>query len=138
MAEPIALPPAAVAQAATSVESTAKSVAALVFWLDGLFALGAIAMTTREPRDLGTMVFGFGFWVVLLTWCGLRFVRRARVAGVAGRIATTDASTTWLLQDRMIVAVDAAGIPAPARSFKISRKLRAVLTAVPSARVVAG
>lgn len=136
-ADSIQLPRECIEQTADSVASTQKSIATVMIWLLGLFAVGGVAFMFDAPGgELAETLGGFGFWVALFTWLSVRYVRKARRIRDTGRLATSDPSMQWYLSGRLIVPADAQGVPQPARAFKISSRLRTVLTAVPRAQLV--
>ncbi len=136
MSESIQLPAESVEQAATSVISSAKSSLAMMFWMDGLFVIAAIAILTRDAREFGTMLAGLGFWAVVLGLVTRRPWKRVQTARAALLAVKTGRTLTWLLSDRLIVAVNERGIPQTELSFKIASGTRQLLLAVPTARVV--
>ncbi len=114
-----------------------KSVATIMFWLDGLFVAGVIAMLAdRSKPDWASLAGGMAFWVGLFSILAIRSVLKARKATARAALATTDKSLRWYLNGKMIVAASAEGAPLPDLSFKISQRLVTVLTAVPRAHVV--
>lgn len=136
MSESIQLPAESVEQAATTVISAGKSSLAMMLWLDGLLVVTAIAILTREPKDFGSMLGGLGFWAVIFALLTRRPWKRVKTARAALLAAKTNASLTWLLSDRLIVAVNERSIPLAELSFKIARGTRQLLLAVPQARLV--
>lgn len=135
MSESIQLPAESVEQAATSVISSGKSSLAMWFWMNGVFVLAAIAILLRETKDFGTMLGGLAFWGVVLAFLTRRPWKRVKTARAAQLAAKTE-RLTWLLSDRLIVAVNERNIPVADLSFKISRGTRQLLLAVPQARLV--
>src|SRR5690606_34559438 len=69
---------------------------------------------------------------------GFRAVGNASRATRAGNLAKQDPSYTWRLSGKYIIAADAAGAPHPELSFKLNRKLRTMLLALPRADLRAG
>jgi hypothetical protein len=133
------LPPESIAQAATSMASRHKSVATIMFWLDGLFVCGAIAMAADQSKlDWASKLGGMLFWVALFTFLAVRSLRKASRATRIGARASADRSLTWYLNQKVIVGANATGAPLPDLSFKVTSSLINVLTAVPQARVVSG
>ena len=131
------LPPESVAQCSTAMASRHKSVATVMFWLDGLFVAGVIAMLAdRSKPDWVSLAGGMAFWVGLFSILAIRSVLKARKATALGARATSDRSLRWYLNGKMIVAASDTGAPLPDLSFKISSRLITVLTAVPRAPVV--
>jgi hypothetical protein len=135
MSESIQLPAESVDQAATSVISAGKSSLAMMFWMDGIFVVAAIAILTKETRDFGTMLGGLAFWAVVLAFLTRRPWKRVKTARAA-QLAAKSGQMTWLLSERLIVAVNERNIPLGELSFKIPRGTRQLLLAVPQARVV--
>ncbi|CAN5778090.1 hypothetical protein BH11MYX3_BH11MYX3_01820 [soil metagenome] len=105
------------------------------FWMNGVFVLAAIAILLRETKDFGTMLGGLAFWGVVLAFLTRRPWKRVKTARAAQLAAKTE-RLTWLLSDRLIVAVNERNIPVADLSFKISRGTRQLLLAVPQARLV--
>jgi len=131
------LPPESVAQCSTAMASRHKSIATVMFWLDGLFVAGVIAMLAdRSKPDWGSLAAGMAFWVGLFSILAIRSVLKARKATALGARAASDRSLRWYLNGKMIVAASDTGAPLPDLSFKISSRLITVLTAVPRAHVV--
>ena len=132
------LPPESVAQCATSMSSRHKSIATIYLWLDGLFAVAAIAMLMNRKRpDWASLAGGMAFWVGLFTILAVWQLAKARNRGKLAKLATSDATKRWYLNGKMIVAANETGAPLPDLSFKITSSLFTVMTAVPRAHVVA-
>ena len=138
--ESISLPAERVAPIAAAVASQRKSIAGVVFFGVVIVAIAMMSVVTRstgtrsDPESVGRAI-GTALWPGLLGWFGLRQLRRARQASAAQR-ATQDASFTWLLNERLVVAVDGHGVARPELAFKVSREQRQILIAVPRAQVV--
>jgi hypothetical protein len=131
------LPPESVAQCTTAMASRHKSVATIMFWLDGLFAAGVIAMIAdRKKPDWASLAGGMAFWVGLFSILAIRALLKARKVTALGKRATEDSSLRWYLNGKMVVGASATGAPLPDLSFKITQRLITVLTAVPRAHVV--
>lgn len=132
------LPSESVAQCATAMSSRHKSVATIFLWIDGLFAVAAVAMLADDKRaDSASLAGGMAFWVGLLTIIAVwQLVKARRSTRIAAR-ATSDRALRWYLNGKMIVAANETGAPLPDQSFKITSRLLTVLTAVPRAHVVA-
>ncbi len=133
------LPPESVAQCATSMSSRHKSIATIFVWLDGLFAVAAVAMLLDRTRpDWGQLAGGMAFWVGLFTILTVWQLSKARKRTKLAKLAASDLSMRWYLNGKMIVGASQTGAPLPDVSFKITSGLVTVLTAVPRAHVVAG
>ena len=131
------LPSESVAQCATAMSSRHKSVATIFCWLDGLFAVAAIAMLIDRKRpDWASLAGGMAFWVGLFTILAVRQLMKARKMTNLGTRATSDPALRWYLNGKMIVCTSATGAPQVDMSFKITPRLITVLTAVPRAHVV--
>jgi len=132
------LPSESVAQCATAMSSRHKSIATIYLWLDGLFAVAAIAMLLDRKRpDWASLAGGMAFWVGLFTILAVWQLAKARKATRLAKLATSDATKRWYLNSKMIVAASETGAPLADLSFKITSRLLTVLTAVPRAQVVA-
>jgi hypothetical protein len=139
------LPPVANDQASSS-----KTAAAVLIFVGALlcFAMvGALFDGELKPdkeltdsAEAAGDVVGFVIGIFLITGLpavfGFRAARNASRATRAGKLAATDPSYTWRLSGKFIFAADAAGVPRPELSFKINKKLRAMLMAIPRASVV--
>lgn len=129
---------------ATDMASGSKTVAAVLFFLSAVLALGVFGMSFDDKKEaLGDdsaeaagAVIGFLLIVGLPGLLGFRHARNASRATRAGKLAQTDLHYTWRLSGKYIIAADGNGAPRPELSFKISRKLRTMLLAVPRAEVV--
>ncbi len=131
------LPPESVAQCSTAMASRHKSVATVMFWLDGLFLAAAIAMLVDRKRpDWASLAGGMAFWVGLFSILAIWSMLKARKATERGKRAASDTSLRWYLNGNLIVAASDTGAPLPDLSFKITSRLITVLTAVPRAHVV--
>lgn len=133
MSNAIELPREGAVQAATSALGSAKSVFALMGFLDGVVTLGMLTVI-RQKADAGHLA-GLGFWLCILGAITMRLWRRVKLVRGALATAQTSTRTTWLLDGRTIIGVE-GGIPQLDLSFKISNTVRNVLVAVPQARVV--
>ncbi len=132
------LPSESVAQCATSMSSRHKSIATIYLWLDGLFAVAAIAMLVDRKRpDWASLAGGMAFWVGLFTILAVWQLTKARNRTKLAKLAASDLTKRWYLNGKMIVAANETGAPLPDLSFKITAGLNTVLTAVPRAQVVA-
>ena len=132
------LPSESVAQCATAMSSRHKSIATIYLWLDGLFAVAAIAMLVdRTKPDWASLAGGMAFWVGLFTILAVWQLTKARNRTKLAKLAASDATKRWYLNGKMIVAANETGAPLPDLSFKITSALITVLTAVPRAHVVA-
>ena len=131
------LPSESVAQCATSMSSRHKSIATIYLWLDGLFAVAAIAMLMDRKRpDWASLAGGMAFWVGLFTILAVWQLSKARKGTKLAKLATSDLSKRWYLNGKMIIGASDSGAPLPDLSFKITSRLLTVLTAVPRAHVV--
>jgi hypothetical protein len=95
------------------------------------------SLSSDGNDSTGGTIFGLGFWMLIFGAFAAKFIgnaRRASAASAAARSRNVDYS--FHLTGRMIVVADANGAPLPNRTFKISRKSRAMLLAVPKATVV--
>lgn len=135
----ISIPAVRIGPVATEAASSAKTVAAIWFFVIALVVVGSAGMAangTGDERDPVQLVVGMLFWGMIVASIAMRYVKAARRATAAIARAQADPSSQWFLSGKMIVGVDASGAPNPGVTFKISRKLRAMLLAVPQATVV--
>jgi hypothetical protein len=65
-------------------------------------------------------------------WALMTALRARRV----GKTAAEDPAFSWCLVGKQLIGVDSNGVPRADRSIRITRGLRAILTAVPRARVI--
>ena len=141
--ESIPIPSERIPPVATEAAGAAKNLAAVFLVFAAIVVLAGIGMAAEgkppsgdDDMGGGAMLFGLLFWLSIPSLLGLRFVRMARRATRAARLAAQDSATTWRLAGKLIVAADGAGVPRPEVSFKISQKLRTMLLAIPRAEVV--
>jgi hypothetical protein len=135
----ISIPAVRIGPVATEAASSAKTGAAIWCFAIAVLVLATIGIATdgtgtkQEPTQL---IVGIVFWVLIVASIAMRYLKAARRASAALARANTDPSSQWFLSGKMIVGVDASGAPNPQVTFKISRKLRTMLLAVPQATVV--
>jgi hypothetical protein len=135
----ISIPAVRIGPVATESATSAKVVAAMSFFAAVVLVLSTIGIATdvsgpkQQPMQL---TVGILFWVGIVGSIAMRYVKTARRALAAASRAHADASSQWFLCGRMIVGVDVSGAPNPDVTFKISRKLRTMLLAVPPATLV--
>ena len=132
----IPIPAGRIGPVATEAASAAKSIAGVVFFLAVIVMLIGAGMITDAKGDTAGTIGGMIFWSLLVASIGVRYAKAARRATAAGERAKADPASHWFLSGRMIVGVDSAGAPSPALTFKISRKLRTMLLAIPAATVI--
>jgi hypothetical protein len=125
-----------VASVARETAANAKLFAALLIAVAGLFVVAAATM--KHKHGVGAAIGGIGFWVVVFGGFGARFLRQARRAEGAIRLVESRSPHQFFLSDRMIVVASDAGALRPEMSFKISKRLRSMLLAVPRASVHRG
>jgi hypothetical protein len=131
--ESIPIPATRIEPVATEAASAAKSIAGVVLFLAVIVLLIGAGMISD---DKGGTAAGMLFWAAIVGSIGWRHVKAARRATVAGRHAAADPASHWFLSGRFIIGMDGAGAPNPALTFRISRKQRKLLIAVPAATVV--
>lgn len=132
----IQLPSECIEQTTASVASRYKTLAAVMGFFGGVFALGGTAMLLdHQQQDAAATAAGMAFWVVLFGYLVFRFLRKAERARRAGQ-ASLDRTMQWFLDGKTVVAADVNGVPQPDLSFDITAKLRTVLTAVPRAQAL--
>jgi hypothetical protein len=145
MGESIGIPSERVVPIATEAASNAKTVGSVMCFFLGLFAIAGIGVladrsggsTTGRTMDGGSLVVGLGFWFIVIGAIASRYLGNAKRASAAVRAATSKTETyTFTLAGNLVVVANSAGVPLPDRSFKVSRKLRTMLVAVPRATVV--
>lgn len=141
----IPIPPERIPPIAKEVADNKKMYAAIWWFGTLLITVAGFASAGDSSRhhhynsdtayDAGTIV-GVGFWVLVLFLIGLRLWRIGRRAARAMDLAT-GGHTAFVLADKLLVAVDERGVSLPDATFKISGKHAAMLTALPSATLVA-
>ncbi|NVB83230.1 MAG: hypothetical protein HOV81_32960 [Kofleriaceae bacterium] len=135
----ISIPAVRIGPVATEAASGAKTVAAIWFFVIAMVMVAAAGNASNGTADQHApmqMVVGMLFWVLIFASIAVRYLRAARRATAAVARASADPSSQWFLSGKMIVGVDASGAPNPGVTFKLSRKLRTMLLAVPAATVV--
>jgi hypothetical protein len=145
--ESVAIPGERIAPIALETASNSKSVAAVLGFLFVLMTIAMFSVIGDDTKDdkpadsaerAGYMV-GKALSVFLFAGVpGLLAVRIARSASRATRaaeVAKGDPATTWYLSGRLVIA-DRSGTLRPELSFKISRKSRTMLLALPRADVI--
>ena len=142
--ESIAIPAERIPPVAKDQSGTSQAIAgvlgfvALAFGVAVISSPGEASPGESAAYDAGFfagVIIGMAIIVGLPGLFAFRSARNAKRATRAAGLAQSDPSYRWSLADRWIVAVDGAGIPRPELSFKISRKLRTMLLAVPRAEV---
>jgi hypothetical protein len=146
MSDSIGIPRERVIPIATEAASNAKTVGSVMCFFLGLFVIAAIGIvadrsggntTTGRSMDAGSLVVGLGVWFLVLGAIANRFLGNARRATAAVRAASsTTEEYTFTLAGNLVIAANSAAVPLPDRSFKVSRRLRTMLLAVPRATVV--
>jgi hypothetical protein len=140
----IPIPAERVPPIAKDQSGTSQAIAGVIGFIAVALAVAVFSAPSEAPPgesaayDAGFfagIVIGMALMVGLPGLFAFRSARNAKRATRAAALASSDPSYRWSLADRWIVAVDAAGIPHPELSFKISRKLRTMLLAVPRAEV---
>ncbi|HEY5944087.1 MAG TPA: hypothetical protein VIV40_01285, partial [Kofleriaceae bacterium] len=122
--------------------SGSKSVAAVllffcvIFGIAMLGALGDDSDKTKDSAENAGRIVGMLLFAGVPGAFGFRAARNASRAGKAGKLATTEPSYSFRLSGKYIIVADGNGAPRPELSFKINRKLRTMLLAVPRAEVV--
>jgi hypothetical protein len=132
----IPIPPERVPPIAKEINSTRMTWAALIWCVTGLFVVGmffADDFDHKHPDHAGAIA-GMGFWVVVTFALGWRQRRLACRADRAFRRAT-EASSTFVLAGRELLAYDTSGVPQPDASIKLSRRHATMLTALPKAEL---
>ena len=133
---PIDLPPNVVPPVAVATAQRAKSIAAVLGTLAGIFVVAAIGMVFGKSHHDHELVYGVAIWEVGLCTPMYFFIRRAMRASRAATRAAADPGTKWTLVGKLVVAADDRGIPMPDLTFKVSGGQRTMLLAVPAAHVV--
>lgn len=139
----IRIPPERIVPIANETASSAKTIGAVFCFILGLVVFAGVQMVTNPgsftdgTESTGGTIFGLGFWMIVLGGIAAKFIGNARRAAAAAKAATsTNVEYSFNLTGRMVVVADANSVPLPSRTFKISRKSRAMLLAVPRATVV--
>lgn len=149
--ESIQVPAERIPPVASDMAGTSKAVAGVLLFFASVFALAMLGVFLGEnpenPVPEGSAEAA-GYWAGAAIALGLvggvpalfgfRAVRNASRATRAGNLAKQDPSYTWRLSGKYIIAADAAGAPHPELSFKLNRKLRTMLLALPRADLHAG
>lgn len=149
--ESIAVPAERVPPVASDMASSSKTLAGVLLFFCAIMAIamiggladgktfGADDPPTDSAEATGNavgVIIGIALVAGLPGWFGFRAARNASRATRAGNLAKSDPSYTWRLSGKYIIAADAHGAPRPELSFKVNRKLRTMLLAVPRAEVV--
>ena len=141
--EPVRIPPERIVPIAKETSSSGKTVGSVFCFILGLVAICGVTMITNPsslgdgPSDTTGTIVGLGFWMLVFGAIAAKFIGNARRANAAAAAAqSTNVEYSFNLTGRMIVVADANNVPLPSRTFKISRKSRAMLLAVPKAKVV--
>jgi hypothetical protein len=138
----IAIPAERIPPIATDMSGTSQAIAGVLFFVALVFGVAVIGAPAEMPTgESGAYDAGFiaGFILAAVIavgvpgWFGFGSARNASRATRAAALAKSDPSYTWTLAGKWIIAADGAGVPRPELSFKISRKLRTMLLAVPRA-----
>lgn len=141
LVESIEIPAERVPPVAKDTASSAKSIAAVLFFVAAIFAIAALGSVGDDMEPDEGSAHAAGRVVGALLFAGIpalvayRFARNASRATRAAATAASGASYTWRLSGKQIIAADAAGVPSFDRSFKVSRKNRTMLLALPRAEV---
>lgn len=93
----------------------------------------ALLLVVRSP--LWFSVSATVFWVALARVLARRIGRKIEHVTAVGA-ASSGESLKWFLEGTTVVAKDARGRPQPDRSFEVTAKQRAELTALPRAALV--
>jgi hypothetical protein len=109
---------------------------AVIFGISVLFGAGDEADKASDSAEKAGEIIGALVAIAIPGLIGMRFARNASRANRAAQLAATDSRYAWRLSGKFIIAADAHGAPRPELSFKINRKLRTMLLAVPRATVV--
>ena len=126
---------------AKEIADNKKMYAALWWFGTGMVVVAALMASDKhdEVHDgayhAGEFA-GMMFWVVVLFFLGLRLWKIGRRASRAIELANAG-QTSFVLAERLLVAVDARGVSLPEATFKISSKHATMLTALPAATLVA-
>ncbi len=139
--ESIEVPASRIPPVAEEASSSSKVWAGVLGFLSVLFVIIGLTappdpdQPTRES-DRSSAIVGSGIFLAVFVTIGYRCVRNASRATRAAKIATTDPGYTWRLSGKYIIGADPAGTPRPDVTFKLNRKLRTMLLAVPRAEVI--
>jgi hypothetical protein len=129
----ISIPPERVPPIAKEVADAKKTYAILWWFGSALAALIGYGQSTSGGHE-SSEVAGVAFWAVVLLWVGVRQWRVARRATEASRRAETG-GTSFVLAGNQLIAIDERQVSQPSASFKISKKLVTMLTALPTAQL---
>ncbi len=131
----IPIPPERIPPIAKEI-ADAKKTWAMLFWFATVLAAIVGYGTLDGPGDKKSSVFGIAFWAFVLFALGMRQWKIARRATHAADLAK-GAHAGFVLANNLIVAVDERGVSLPDATFKIGGKHATMLTALPSATLVA-
>ena len=136
--ESIEIPAERLQPVAADASSAGKAWAAGVLFFGAIFLIIAFAGPPPDGSgdDRTTTIIGGLMFVSLFGHLGYRFARNATRASRAGQLAKSDPRYTFRLSGKYVITADEHGAPHPNLSFKVNRKLRTMLLAVPRASVV--
>ncbi len=131
----IPIPPERVPPIAKEVADSKKTWA--ILWWFGTALAGLIAYGSADGSgDTKNSIIGIAFWAFVLFMLGVRQWKIGRRASHAAELANGP-HTSFVLANNLIVAIDDRGVSLPDATFKISGKHVTMLTALPSATLVA-
>ena len=131
----------AIPDVAAAVRSRSSSVAGVLGFFMVVMTIAIIASAWDPPKPgshdhgIATPIIGTAMILAALGW---PFMRQLQRGACAKRIAALalDPNVTWHLNDKLLVAADANGVPRIGCSIRLTSHLRNVLTTVPVAKVV--
>lgn len=143
--ESITVPAERIPPIAREASEASKTVAAVLFFAVGVLVLAMFGVAERDDEKADAAVESaaersgrkVGRAIAPLLFIGIPAifaVRAARNASRATRARTqgaSDRNMTWRLSGRLLVAADATGSPRPDMTFKVTRRLRTMLLALP-------
>lgn len=144
--ESITVPAERIPPVAREASEASKTVAAVLFFAVGVLVLAMFGVAERDDEKADDAAVEsaaersgrkVGRAIAPLLFIGIPAifaVRAARNASRATRARTqgaSDRNMTWRLSGRLLVAADATGSPRPDMTFKVTRRLRTMLLALP-------
>ncbi|HSN30987.1 MAG TPA: hypothetical protein VLT45_32095 [Kofleriaceae bacterium] len=131
----IPIPPERIPPIAKEVADSKKTYAILWWFGTALAALIGYG-STDGSGDTKSSLIGIIFWAFVLFALGMRQWKLGRRAAHAAELASGP-HTSFVLANNLIVAIDDRGVSLPDATFKVGGKHITMLTALPSATLVA-
>ncbi len=131
----IPIPPERVPPIAKEV-ADAKKTWAILWWFGTALAALIAYGSADGSGDSKNSIIGIAFWAFVLFMLGVRQWKIGRRASHAAELAKGP-HTSFVLANNLIVAIDDRGVSLPDATFKVTGKHVTMLTALPSATLVA-